>query len=267
MKTPVTELPTFDQFDFNDHTLSWNFKFPEVVDAERIVVNTGLLRTIQRIGSIGSSHVYEYNGDTTQVSLGVNGVDQQGTATASRALTVKKAETQKSSVVDDLPIKDLMKDYFKAHSVHRVNKSEVLSNVVDKIRESGGKASREELWANEIDTAFRASMRESLIVHLMNRIDLRRQAFYSMVYASNASSILSSAMIGDMSISGVAMTTTTATAALFVGADTLMNKKLYGQTFLADRRWSLAFFGGWQPDRYLAATALLYTSPLVTARK
>ena len=264
---PVSELPTFADFDPEVHRMSWDFSLPPVVDAERLVLNSSALRRIQTVAAFSRFHVHEYIGDTSEYDMGITGVSADGTATAGATKVVKKAETGNANLQDDyisLPESNFMNAYFRTAPVLRLNKPEIASRALDSIRDG---QVREKAWAYELNAALRQSMKIAAHQHLMARTGVLDKVAHMMVYSPLIGASLLDATQGrnDMFANDVA----------WFGINYALLTLLYsariakstGNSHLAERRWSLNPFYGWQPDRYLATVALNSVTPLIRYRK
>lgn len=252
----ISDLPSFKEVGF-DTPVTWDFDLPPNLDTERIVLNASGLRYIQRVAAFDSNHIVSYTGDISSFTPNIGGVQSDGTAIATKAGVFKKAPGHKMELLDPTDDAGLMRSYFGTRAVHALNKSEIASNVANGRQ---GKLSREQRWANELDDSLSISLRRSCKQHLLDRQDRIAKILDSGMYCG----VISPLIVGNPEYIGLVVGIG---AALNASISSRTNAKSYGETFIRDRRWSLAFFGGMQPDRYLAATALTHTTSLISARK
>lgn len=264
---PISQLPSFAEFDSEIHRMSWDFSLPPSADTERIAVDSRALRRVQSVVGFLSNHVREYVGDRSEYEVSITGINADGSATAGKAKMAKKAETNQTFLVDEIdddPYDELMKNYFMTSPLHRFNRTEIASRVVDVVREQG--VVREKAWANELNDAFVDSMNGVAYKHLIRRDSLNSRVIDSLTLTAlipinavlNSDPLLISIGIA----SGYGMM-----SAVNFAKDSFINKYRYGESFFLNRRWTIQPFGDWQPDRYLATVALNSVSPLIRYRK
>ncbi len=265
---PISDIPSSDSFSMGDR-LTWDFTLPQVVDAERIVVDTGLLRGIQCIADFRSSHVVEYTGATTRYTPNVGSLGADGSATLGMAGQVQKAPLGVTSMLDDYGSNIIMKNAGQTRTVHGLNRSELLSRVVDDLRgsrEKGRAVTREEVWAEQLNEAMSRSVRDASRKHLMGRNAVRGTIIDAATYAWGIGG--TAQLVAEHSpFASVIVGTLAGMTALTLGVESYMYRRFYGSTLLGERRWSMAFLGGMQPDRHLAVSALTRAMPLVRARR
>lgn len=266
---PVSLLPSLAQFDFEnpEHRISWDFTLPPRVDEERIAIDMRALTRVQTMAAFRSNHVRDYIGDRSEYEVAITGINADGTATAGRAKLAKKAETSQTNLQDDFTGEfgeTLMKNYFKTSPTHNLNKPELSSRVVDVLQNRD--IPREKAWANELNDSVVQSMNSAARKHLILRenmipriIDSAFISGYSIMYAVTNNSI-------EEALAHTA-TWSVILGAIHASINSAINKMLFDESFIADRRWSLHPFGNWQPDRYLATVALNSVSPLIRYRK
>jgi len=264
---PVSQLPSFTEFDPEIHRMSWDFQLPPVVDAERLVVNAGALRRIQTIASFSRVHVHEYVGDTSEYDASITGIHANGTATAGATKLVKKAETGNANLQDDYispPESKFMNSYFKTAPVLRLNKPEIASRARDSI--NAGQL-REKAWADELSAALHQSMTAAARQHLMARTPTSTK----IIHAIGSSPLIGFPISHIINSGSEHLPGDVINFGLCYGLLLLFNSsqiaRSLGDAHLKDRRWSLNPYNGWQPDRYLATVALSSVSPLIRYRK
>ncbi len=267
----IADIPSLDERDENDR-LTWDFTLPPSIDSERITVDMKMLSLIQNIGAMRSSHVLQYDGESTSFTPDINGMNMDGTASTALTGQMNQVPTEKSNLSDDAPDHPkLMQDYFKTRTTHQLNKTEIVSQVADEISKrqnrSHGELDREAAWAKVLDDTFNQSIRSASKAHLMNRTNSLAKAVHTGIYGywsvdmgidianANIDRISSDIMV--IGLIGV----------ILAGADSLVMKKRHGDAHLQDRRWSLAVYGSMQPDRYFAINALSRTIPLISVKK
>ena len=260
---PVNEVPRGDDIH-GDDILSWDFELPSSVDAERVVVDYDNLAKIQRAASFRSSHVYSYQGETTQYTPSISGASSDGTATAGSTAHITIAETQQSELLDDHPHdRKIMQNYGQTRTLHALNKAEIASDISDIRRRKD--ISREEAWAKVLNASLGESLRDTSKQHLMDRGHTILKAAYVGVYGYNGANIamndfepiaVTSTAVG-MAIVGAAV----------VGFESMKNVSEHGESLLSERRLSmLAYIGDFQPEKYIATNALTRALPVIRCR-
>lgn len=249
-------LPTFmteDELAYNLQ-LQWDLQMPPSLDVDRIVVNVDRLHRVQKLGGIGMSIVTGYQGERTEYTPGISGMNMDGTAIASKAGTLKAAEEFKSR---SFKIDDRMRaPYDSAVAVHEVNKAALADTISDKMM---GSKDREKVWATELDSVLRRSLRAESKKILVSQATIAEAIFggnsvfyplYDIAVGSYVGEAVSSSCYG-----------------LILAMDSYYNYKKYGSSMLSQRRWSLSLFGEFQPDRYVVASAVSRIPGLISVRK
>ncbi len=268
-KLPLTELPSLEDYDTQDilsmnaAPLLWGVHLPPSVDAERLQFNVGALERVQRVGAVATCLVTEYQGDRSEFTLGVTGINADGTGIASSVGTCRPAEKSKVSHIDDPAIPDnriIRSSFGKAILQQSLNKAELASKVSDEIR--SGK-SREDAWARQLNSAFAISFRAGSKEHLMGHCSKLLLPLDYLFYAGYGYAIASAVAAGH----------TTSLPLLYAGAqavvtgrDALYNIKATGDTLLSEKRWSL-FMRDHQSDRYAALSAMSRLATFVSVKK
>ena len=263
---PISSLPSFEEADTTRDALTWDFSFPPSVDTERLYVRTRALGRVQRLAALQSSLVFEYQGPRTTFTPTIVGMNMDGTAMAGRIGKTQRAETNESGLIDVPAPAKLIADYFQSISVHSLNKAELADRVVEKRRVSERNTPAEKAWAEVVDAALSTSLRNVAKQNLVLRRPRPLKYLDGLVLGGATLTTLGDIYLNhysDLAIFGTEMTTIWA---LFVATSAWQNKKTYGSTFIYDRKWTAMPYGGWQPDRYLAAAALTRTTELITAR-
>lgn len=261
---PVGNLPGMHEFDPEVHSASWDFSLPPTIDEDRIVLDGTALARLQKIGAIRSSHVLDYQGGVTQYDIGVSDINPDGSALATKSKVAKQADKSESAIRDDLHggyAAVVMNDYFKTRTIHRLNKDELSSVVVDYRQEH--KVTREEAWAKVLNVTLRESFDKTAYEHLIRRKAKPWRGIDTALIGLNAYSLAENTLAHDAS--GVALTASVLGGCygLVVAGSALGNKHEFGETLLSERRWSLNPWGGWQPDRYLAIKGLSRMTPVI----
>lgn len=261
---PVTELPSIDsidslEVDAPEQRCLWDFDLPPTLDAERIVVDMGRLKRVQRIGAVISNQIVSYQGDVTTVTPGINGIQDDGTATASSRASVQHAQRSQQLFMPELPC-PTHESYGKFFLVNRLNKAEMVSRISDQKRQSN--KSREQIWATELNDAFTESFAQGVRPYMVGHSHALRRIFHYGLYGLAAQDLAELGTNGD---SAFMLMYLPIWYGLMTGLDSLENKKIYGDALLDRKRWSL-FPSGHQTDRYLAVKALLAVAPIVHAR-
>ncbi len=126
-------------------------------DADRICFNISALRRYQHVGAIGSSIVLEYQGNVSNSTPNISGINSDGTAIASKVAVEHKADMSKSDMYYPPSIPAILRaDYGKPVVVHRLNKPEI-ARLISEDTGYGRELSREEVRSNKLDASFRDS--------------------------------------------------------------------------------------------------------------
>ncbi len=265
-KTPITELPSAgDGFDEDDQ-MTWDFTLPESLDAERIEINTARLRRLMSAAAFRRVHVGEYTGETTTFTPNVNTMNAGGEATASLSGQLNEADTQQSRSFDDFHGKlgqFVMKYHGKTSPVIRMNKSELVSKVVDERRNHD--VTREAAWAQQLDLALRDGLVDVARSHLVGR----ESSLFSRYYMRGYYTYLA-ATTGIDAIQGDSPTSLYAYVAMtgcLVTLQEWLTSQVATENLVSARRWSTTPFNSEQWDRYGATLALAKTMPLIRARQ
>ena len=255
----MSEIVTISQLqEQSDDTvlssqLLWDLQLPPSLDLDTIGVNIDRLRLMHRIGGIGCSVIKGYQGDRTEFTPGISGINTDGTAIASRAGVSKKAEEYKQSHIelDDCRIRP---PYNQILAIHRVNKAALADTISDKVR-SGN--SREALWSEQLDKIIRSSVQKSAKDNLVGRPSLPFRLLYAQSLAYDAFAIgYYHRPILNAIYSG--------SYAAFLGLHSLRNKSLFDDTLIGKRRWSASIFDEYQVDRYIAVKSISLIPGLIT---
>ncbi len=261
----LLNLADVDPVDILDHALPpviWNMYTPPEIDTDRIILNVSAVQRYHRVGAMSSSIVIEHQGDRTEFTPGVSGINPDGSAIATRAGVVQKADKSRTACLDPLDIPPSVRHIFgKPIVVHSLNKPEMAQNISSLVR--SGK-SREAAWANQLDAGLRDSFRRAGKEHLMNRQPkLFNHLDYSL-FGIWGGSIANDTLSGHATAFNAILWTSIQAA--FTGWEAVNLKRLTGSTHIDQKRWSL-FFSGQQSDRYVALYGLSRVSRLITVRE
>lgn len=235
---------------------------PPSVDAARLRLNMDALKRYHRVGAMSSGIVLEYQGDTTDFTPDVSGINADGSAIASRAGVLKKADKSKPAVIDPLDIpRYASREFGKPVVVHRLNKPEMAQNISDGVCNRG--QTREEAWAQQIDASLRDSFRRAGRKHLKRRADLLAANVDYVICGAVGAFMAADAASGHVPISGALAWA--GGQGVITGVQAAWLKRDTGSTHLSEKRWSL-LFSQHQPDRYLALKGLSRVYPLVSTR-
>ncbi|MDB5184593.1 MAG: hypothetical protein JWN38_401 [Candidatus Saccharibacteria bacterium] len=250
------------------YDVDWHFAMPPSVDTERIQLNISRLDMLSRIGGIGSNVVRGYQGDVSQYTPGIGGVNADGTAMASRAVSVTKAQTRNTGSSRDHDI--LPAHYDTITADHAINRAEMASQITDKIREG---TTPEKAWAQLLDSELRGSVRTAGIRFLVpprrERLDMLNKAldiFYMGYVPCSLGLFGYDISQGVAGLDTLPLGMTTIVYSVTIGLDSLSNKAHFGRTLLELRRWSIGAWGH-QYDRALALNGLSRVPGLLKARK
>lgn len=242
--TSLANIP--GQYEDDQAAFTWDFDLPPSVDTERIELNVLKIKQIQKIAHFSSSHVIGYQGETTQITPGINGINNNGTATASRSISVIKAQTQKSNLEDEFNDARFMLSHGTTETTHRLNKAEIVARVVDLKSQKGIDSNH--AWAKELNTVLNDSIRSAAKAHLLRGNKPRRMLSYLMY----GQGIGYTAIEQDPAHIGFVLGLKT----MFTGLDIAWTKFHYGETMLQERRWTLDLYDASQPEKYFAVNAL-----------
>lgn len=253
---PVTELGEGSQ----DSQIRWNFTLQPSIDAERISINLDRLHRLHRIGGIAASVVFDYQGDRSEYTPGISGINSDGTAIASKTGTAHKAEETKTNTFDLFP-PNLERQFGKVAVAHGINKAELASTISDKVRKNGGE--REKLWASQLDQALRHSLRDAGKENL-----IRRNPFYvrllDSMWVGGGTGMLANQILTQHP--NPLFVIYPAVWSFGLGMQMRSNRRLFGESLIQNRRWSLVP-DSFQPDRYVAMSALSRVPGLIKARE
>lgn len=268
--TSVADLPSvrdytpLDFLEANVPPLVWGMNLPASIDAERVVVNMDALHRYQRVGAIGSSLVLEYQGDQTEFTPGVSGINGDGSAMATKAGTIKKADQSQAEILDPITLPSfVVKEFGHPLMLHRLNKAEMVSKISDDVRAKG--LSREEAWAKQLDASFRDSFRRGGSKHLKDRIGSLAVLDYTLFSYLGATVSLEVAT-GDALALAISTGAWAGFHAAITTAQAALLKHTTGSTHLREKRWSM-FYANHQTDRYMALNAMSRFPGLISARK
>lgn len=235
--------------------LFWQFNLPPNINEADIKVNFGRLLTMHRIGGIAMSAVASFQGDQTEFTPGIAGVNSDGSALATRAGITKKAEPDMTASTDAFSHL-LSPIYGQVIATHRFNKTEMSSRVSDAVKE--GKT-RESAYADQLDVALRRSIKKVGRENLLDRDSTYTKAVW----------LCYSALIGAASVDSAPDTVSIYTLlyGLKIVSDSIHNKLAFDDDLLRQRRWSVVSCDSYQPDRYLALAALCALPGLISAKK
>lgn len=272
---PISELPTREDVDEAEafHSANalppviWDFGLPPTVDTARLQLNLSALRRLHVVGALSSSVICAYQGETTSFTPGVSGVNSNGTAIASSAGTLLKAEKSKSDLIELVPIPPMFAGQVgKPIAVHRINKAEMAQNISQAIRETH--KSKEEAWAEGLSDSLHHSFRNLGKQHLLHHTHRAGRYVDYALYGVLGFAFFNHISQGNPSLSGELYTPASwlALQSMRTIMDASLLKKMTGYSRIDEKRWSL-FAWGHQADRYLALSALNSTTSLIKSRK
>jgi hypothetical protein len=259
---PVSELPSAHEVD-EITQLTWDFNFPPTLDTERIVFNTRMLGRIQSAAAFRTTHVLSYEGERTEYTPGVSGINFDGTARATMSSQINRAPTVRTRNHDELAAgpqtDELMKSYFKTDTVNELNRTELAAKVADNQNDN---KTREQKWASVVDNALKLSLRESAAQHLLKRQSMNVHVLDAFIYGSSYGVATAAAIEGNaLLVSSIA-----SGAIVIAAAQEITVKNMTGELLVPYRRWSTSILGGAQHDRYLLASSLTRAGTLIRAR-
>lgn len=121
-----------------------DMELPPHVDQDRLELNVLHLRAIHRAGAITASVVGSYEGDITQSTPSVVGINADGSAIAGRSAVTKKAQKSKQFLGD---VEYADSEFGWTVLAHRVNRPEAADMVVERTRKG---ESSEKAWGGGI---------------------------------------------------------------------------------------------------------------------
>lgn len=252
---PVTELDELTP----ETPVRWNFSLPPSIDAERITLNISRLNTLHRIGGVAGSVIYDYQGERTEYTPGITGINADGTAAATTAGAVHKAEETDTNLLELFP-PFIQRQYGKVIAAYGLNKAEMVSTISDAVR--SGKTDREQIWAQQLDKTLRTSVRKAGRENLITRNPLFIKALDTFWLTSGISVYATDILSQHVNPWDAAFPFAWS---VNLGVQLLTNRLQTGDTLIKERRWSMAP-NGFQPDRYIALSALSRYHGLVKAR-
>lgn len=89
-------VPIHEVNEHSDIITIGELGLPVGMDTDRLLLNVSGLERIATLGQIGELTIRSYRGDKTEYSLGIGGISSDGSASASRAVTINKAELSKT---------------------------------------------------------------------------------------------------------------------------------------------------------------------------
>jgi hypothetical protein len=122
---------------------------PPHVDTDRLQINVTRLNALHKVGAMTAGYVVSYEGDVTETTPNIVGVNADGSAMAGKSGTTNKADKSQTAYTDIEPIgligdaPMIMSMFSRPVMVHRINRPEAASDVVDIVRD--GKTS-DEAW-------------------------------------------------------------------------------------------------------------------------
>lgn len=265
---PVTELPSLygEGTLTGDEPITWDFNLPGQLESDRILLNMNHLRRIQKVAGFASNHVVSYDGEKPEVQPVIAGINSNGTAQAGFLSLAKESIRSRQSLIDEFQ-KDLMTNYFATNVRNELDKSHIISSIVDKrrkyMRNSG--PTNEEMWAEALDTHLQLSIRRAARKHLLGRGGKGLKIGEAVNVAAFTGAIAYCNAIGDFATAGELAGALIVQRSLLIAHDSAINHAQYGETFLRDRRSYL--FMEMQPDRYLALDALTRVNGLIKVKK
>ena len=245
----------------NPHALLWDFNLPSNVDSERIVVNGKALRRLQRVGAVSCSIIREYQGEVSTFTPGINGMQADGTALATKAGHAEKKPLGEAKTAIDPSISKLIHGTNgRAVLIQSFNKPELASQVSDRVHT--GSKTREQAWTERLNTAFEMTFRSGAREMLINQENkpLRYLGYY--LYSNIP-------ILGIESFVNQEVNYYPAMLSGVYGIEFLrqaLKARTVNESVTQNRRWS-AFPYDYQPDRYLAVNALSRLYPVFSCQK
>ena len=264
----LPELEFLDPFDVAEKSLpslAWNFALPSNIDAERIQVDMTAIRRLNRVAGLFGGVVLSYEGETTEFTPAVAGVNGDGSAIATKAGVTRKADLSKGSLVEPYNIPpSMLSTYGKPFALHNLNKPEIVRNVVDGISDRG--LTREQSWADQLDKALFDSYRNNSKLNLISKGSPLQQKIDSVLWPVWGAWCIYDIKSGlsPASVFGPPIVWAGVQAA-FATAEGIVNKLYSGDSLLSEKRWSI-FYSGHQTDRYIALKGLTKVSNIFSVR-
>ena len=259
---PVCQLPTILETDQNT-PLTWDFDLPPTIEQDRIVVDAHRVARLQRVAAFSSSHVISYQGETTTYTPTINGVNANGTATAGFAGQLQKAPRSEEHLHDEFPFKLVMQNAGKTKTLHALNKAEIVQAVTDRDAEQ----SREQAWAQQLNSALTASMRSTARKHLVTRAPGPIAAIHTAYAGITSGNLVVNIATHDTAGTAYSLTTAGVVWITSLAIHAGFNRDTVGSSLLKEWRWTLNPLQSIQADRYLAMDGLSRALPIITARK
>lgn len=148
-------------------SLTWDLTLPDGVDTERILLHARHLQRIQHMGAFASTHITQYQGETTTYETAISSVQGDGTVLGRASGVQQRADKVRSRLIDLDEHLDSDRSLVYARVQYRFNKPELASIVAD--RRARRNESAEAAWAAEINTMFDAATSKVARVHLVER--------------------------------------------------------------------------------------------------
>lgn len=259
----LCELP--EQLRVTEHgkcdgvPVQWDMQLPPHVDTERLQINVSRLRVMHRVGAFAASYVRSYEGDITETTPNIVGVNADGSTIAGKSGITKKAKKAEGSCADPYSqsFRPMVDDtHGRTVAIHKLNRPELASQVADRVSEGDNSNNA---WAGQLDLAVRESMRKSGREHLTSRANISDAACIG-IHCLSLGMLVESG-----SLQLAAFTYLFGQAAPELGP--IRFRKLYGEDYnRPPRRWSLLPFG-YQFDRYIALNGLARMPGLIRSQK
>ncbi len=251
---PVGELPAAVSEEYN---IAWQLNLPPNVEQGQIGLDLSRTQLLARIAGLGGVIVGEYWGEKSEISFSVSGVDglnQDGSATGVGRAHVTAAKTERSSLQDDRT--SHLKEYQWPIARLAINRNELGSRISDRVQ-AGMPA--ETAWTNELDRSLRRGLHSAAKDKLIGDIRYRQNCISLPTYGLMWYHLINNLVQNNILWTGVDIAAWYGGAAAIGG---LWNKLRTGDTQLDRRRWSIFPFSV-QPDRFALAAAMSATTRLV----
>lgn len=253
----------------NEQQVTWDFRLAEHLDAEKLIVNTRMLRRLHRIAGVEHSTITDYvhedhNIGADDLDLSDVNAGSSGSATMSASFRLPRFGKSRSRTSHHDPnyidVYDAIAPNYiqKIRATHSIPRQEFTNKIVDRRTEE----TDEQKWATTLDGYTRKLLLQAGRYNLLRSSDPLPH-FWLLELGTLGGSIAGTILGRDASM----LANWIGSQGIILALKTYLDRGRYGGSSLKERRWSLLTMSDCQLDRYLAMYAVAQSSTLIKAAK
>lgn len=266
---PLSELPSPEHIEVaanSDAPFVWSAELPGHLDLERIMLDAGHLRRLQKLSGSAITFVGTDNDAKAEsYDVSVAGMNGDGTAVMGRAKKVSPEDPSTKHTMYEFSNRAVRASYGGFGEVHYLNKAAMVNTVVSMRNKRN--VTHEAAWSETLDEHLQRSMRQTAREVLAGGSGREKfMRIYEYGYLSMLGGFaLHNAMEHDAVGVGTQLALYGGNYLYSLWHDQRQNMSLEGESLQKQRRWSL--FTDSQTDRYIAFQGLSQINSLIKVKK